>query len=199
MEVAFPAQAPVNRAFWIVLSLLREADAGDLGQRILSSDRQLLDDTQVALGELVLPAVTAASSAAPLAEFDNRFTLDAVDMPAHAKPGETLSITFTWRSNGDAKEDFAQLLHFVHEESGEHWVYDQQPLGLRLPSRLWFSGLVDSEVWRVPLPADLAPGRYSVFTGLYNTYDRERMTASDADGTPFVDARVPLGILTITG
>lgn len=67
----------------------------------------------------------------------------------------------------------------------------------RLPSRLWYSGLVDSETWRVPLPADLAPGRYKVYTGLYRARDRERDTASDVNGAPFIDARVPLGTLIV--
>ena len=77
-----------------------------------------------------------------------------------------------------------QFLHFGHEESGTWWVYDQQPLGPRLPTRLWYSGLADSEIWQVPLPADLAPGRYTVFTGLYRTRDQERVPASDAAGNP---------------
>ena len=90
-----------------------------------------------------------------------------------------------------------QFLHLGHESSGEWWVYDQQPLGARLPTRLWYKGLADSETWQVPLPADLAPGRYRVFTGLYRTRDLERIPANDAGGSPFPDARVPLGSLTI--
>ena len=197
IEVAFPAQAPVNRAFWIVLSLLREADAGDLEQRILSSDRQLLDDSQVVLGELVLPAVTADSSAAPLAEFDNEFTLGLVDLPERAQAGGTFTVVMTWRSNVDGSEDHLQFLHFEHDEAGASWTYDQEPLGARLPTRLWYDGLADGETWHVPLPADAAPGSYSVFTGLYRSRDRERVPASDADGAPWLDARVPLGNLII--
>ena len=90
-----------------------------------------------------------------------------------------------------------QFLHFSHEESGEWWVYDQQPLGPRLPTRLWYSGLADSEIWQVPLPADLAPGRYTIFTGLYRTRDQQRVPASDSEGKSWLDARVRLGILTI--
>ena len=73
------------------------------------------------------------------------------------------------------------------------------PLGARLPTRLWYSGLADSETWTVPLPADLAPGIYSVYTGIYRIGDRERAGASDAEGKPYLDARVPLGQLLIEG
>ena len=53
------------------------------------------------------------------------------------------------------------------------------------------------EVWQVPLPADLAPGRYEVFTGLYRTRDLERVPASDMDGEPWLDGRVLLGSLVL--
>ena len=199
LELEIPPQAPVNRAFWIVLTLWREKGNEFVRQRVLASDLRLLDDTQVVLGEIVLPAAATAASPDPLAVFDNGFTLDAVDMPERSRPGETLTIHFNWRSDTHGREDHAQFLHFGHEESGTWWVYDQQPLGPRLPTRLWYDGLADSEIWQVPLPADLAPGRYKIFTGLYRRHDLERVPASAPDGKPWLDARVPLGSLTIGG
>ena len=197
MEVQIPPQA-ANRALWIVLALWREKDGEYIHQRVLASDRQLLDDTQVILDELVIPAVsTVRSPDVSLAIFDSGFALDDVDMPERARPGEILAIPFSWHSDIDGQEDYTQFLHLGHQESGTWWVYDHQPLGPRLPTRLWYNGLADSETWQVPLPADLAPGRYSVFTGLYRQSDLERAPASDADGTPFLDGRVPLGSLTI--
>ena len=198
MEVQIPPQTPANRALWVVLTLWREQDGEYVRQKVLASDHQLLDDTQVVLDELVLPAASnAAPPTVPLAVFDSGFMLDAVDIPARAQPGETLTIPFTWHSSSDGSDDLVQFLHFGHEASGAWWVYDQQPLGPRLPTRLWYNGLVDTETWNVPLPADLAPGRYAIFTGLYRQSDLERVPASDADGRSWLDARVPLGSLTI--
>ncbi len=197
MELEIPSQTPLNRAFWIVLTLWREKGNEFVLQEVLASDQQLLSDTQVVLGEIVLPAAATAASPDPLAVFDNGFTLDAVDMPERSRPGETLTIHFNWRSSVHSSEDHAQFLHFVHQESGALWNHDQQPLGPRLPTRLWYNGLADSETWQVSLPADLAPGRYAVFTGLYRLRDLERIPASDPEGTPWLDARVPLGSLII--
>ena len=104
----------------------------------------------------------------------------------------------TWRAEAAARDDWIQFLHLGHEPSGEWFVYDQQPLGIRLPTRLWYKGLADSESWSVPLPSDLQPGRYAVFTGLYRASDKERLSARDASGEPFLDARVPLGSLVVT-
>ena len=198
MALEIPPQTPANRAFWIVLTLWHEQDGKYVRQKILASDLQLLDDTQAVLDELVIPAAsTAAPPDVSLAKFDNGFALNAVDLPERAWPGETLAIPFSWRSDIDGQEDYTQFLHLGHQESGAWWVYDHQPLGPRLPTRLWYNGLSDRETWQVPLPADLAPGQYKVFTGLYRQNDLERAPASDADGNPFLDGRVPLGSLTI--
>ena len=197
LEIPIPPEAPVNRALWIVLTVWRERDGEFLRQSVLSGDLRLLDDTQVVLGELVIPALSAASSSLPLAAFDNGFALESAALPELALTGETLSIEFSWRSRESSNEDFAQFLHFVHEGSGEWWGYDQLPLGPRLPTRLWYSGLADSEAWQIPLPADLAPGPYQVFTGLYRMSNLERVPASDTGGEAWRDGRVLLGSLSI--
>ncbi len=197
MRMGFPLHAPTNRALWIALTLWHESDGKFVSQKIISSDHRMLNETQVVLGEMVLQEESKEATIDPLAEFDNGFILDAAEMPESARAGETLTIPFTWRSDVDGGEDHVQFLHLGHEESGEWWVYDQQPLGERLPTRLWYKGLADSETWQVPLPQDLVPGQYIVFTGLYRTRDQERVPARDTVGGIFRDARVPIGTITI--
>lgn len=197
IEIELPPEAPVNRALWIVLTLWRQQDDGFARQKVLSSDLPLLGDSQVILGELVLPTDSPALLTQPLAAFDSGAVLHAASMPERAVAGETLNITFSWRSNESGGEDLAQFLHIGREDTGDWFVYDQQPLGPRLPTRLWYAGLFDSETWQVSLPADLAPGRYSAFTGLYRVRDQERVPAKDSNGKPWLDARVPLGIIII--
>ena len=197
IDVSFGQEIPVHRAIWIALALRHYVNGENETQSIVDSDHQLLGDRLVVLGEFILPTVSTASRSDPLARFDNEFILSAANMPTSARAGEILPITFTWRSDEPGQEDLVQFLHLGNEETGTWWVHDQQPLGSRLPTRLWYSGLADSETWQVPLPADLMPGRYLVFTGLYRTRDLERIPTRDADGTPWLDARVPLGILII--
>ncbi len=197
MEVHLPPESPVNRALSVVLTLWRKKGGQFKPFEVHASDHHLVNDAQVVLGERVVAAETAVSRAAPLAEFDNGFVLEAVDLPERAQPGETLVISLAWRSKTESREDHVQYLHLGHIESGAWFVYDQQPLGPRLPTRLWYRGLSDSETWRVPLPADLAPGQYNVFTGIYRARDGERVPANGAAGVRFVDARVPLGRLIV--
>ena len=192
-----PPEAPRNRAYWIVLSFWREtADEFQL-QRALSSDRRLLSDRQIVLGELVIPAEKAESSAPVLARFGESFVLTGVDMPASAARSQSLPIAFSWRADAAGKGDFIQFLHLFHEESGAWHVYDQQPLGARLPTRVWYAGLSDSQTWQLPLPADMPPGQYQVFTGLYRHSDQQRLPAAQPDGSPWPDDRLPVGVLEV--
>ena len=198
MELDIPPQTPINRALWIVLTLWRKADGEFVRQQIVSSDLETLDDTQVVFGELTLRGPRAAASPSVLAEFDNGIILTDAELPEDATAGELLTLRFDWYSHENIQEDHIQFLHFGHEDSGEWWVYDQLPLGERLPTRLWYTGLADSETWRVPLPSELAPGQYNIFTGLYRARDKERIPVTDADGAPWRDARILLGTMSLT-
>lgn len=197
IALQIPPQAPSNRALWVVMSVWRKVGDDFVYQKVLESDRRLLSDTQVVVDELVLRAETPRSSSTPLAAFAGGIALDGFTLPEQARAGDTMPVAFHWRMDAEISEDYAQFLHFVHQESGALWSFDQQPLGPRLPTRLWYSGLVDSETWDLSLPNDFESGRYSVLTGLYRQSDLKRLSAKNADGTPFTDATVPLGSLQI--
>lgn len=197
IEIDIQAQIPVNRAYRVTLALWSELNGDFVPEQVTSSDLRLLNESSVVLGEIVIPGETALPNIVPVAKFDNGFALVKVEMPESAAPGEALALRFDWFTDKLGREDHVQFLHLRHESSGNWLVFDQQPLGARLPTRLWYPGLLDSETWQIMLPDDLAPGRYSVFTGLYRTRDQTRVAAEDSDGAPWLDARVPLGIITI--
>ncbi len=192
---------PTDRALWLALTLWRKEGEAYPPLTITASDQHLLSDTQVVLGEYVFPAAEqgALPDDALDYRFGNNFALRGAEIPANARTGDTLAIPFTWQAVSDSTEDWVQFLHFVHEETGALWNHDQQPLGARLPTRLWYEGLRDTEAWQITLPADLASGNYAIYTGLYRLSDLARLPVSDVDGLPLPDARVPLGYLTITG
>lgn len=197
LALKIPPNAPRNRALWVVMSVWRKSGDDFVYQKILESDRRLLSNTQVVVDELVLRAEAASFSETPVAVFDGGIALDGFDLPERARAGETMYVAFRWRMEAEGSEEYAQFLHFVHDESGALWSFDQQPLGPRLPTRLWYSGMADTETWAAPLPADLELGTYAVFTGLYRQSDLERLPVENADGTPFIDAAVTLGILSL--
>ena len=196
-----PEDVPTNRALWFVLSLWQETEPERFTiLPILSSEDHQLSETQLVLREFVI----AEKSVTPLPEdalayrFENGFILRGAALPESARPGETLAIPMSWEATAAGEEDWVQFLHFVNEESGELWNHDQPPLGARLPTRLWYEGLRETEAWQIELPADLAPGRYAIYTGLYRLSDLARLPVEDATGVLLPDARVPLGQLVIS-
>ena len=198
VDLNIPPDLSVNRAFWLVLTLWRQVGDSHPSLTISASDHQQLSDTQVVLREFVIPAPSSTAPSVSLAEFENGFALIAAELPEIARAGETLAIPFTWQAASDSTEDWVQFLHFVHEETGALWNHDQQPLGARLPTRLWYEGLRDTETWQFTLPTDLPPGRYAIYTGLYCLGDLGRLPVGDENGLPLSNSRVPLNYITIS-
>ena len=192
---------PANHAHLLTLAIWKQVEADEfINIPPSESDLQRLGATQVILGEFVVPSITQNPELSdPLAfRFGDDFVLRSVEIPKSAKAGETLSIQMSWQAINDSTEDWTQFLHFVHEETGELWNHDQKPLGSRLPTRLWYQGLQDTETWQFSLPDDILPGRYAIYTGLYRLSDWARVPVRDAAGVPLTEARAPLGYLSIT-
>ena len=192
------ANAPRNRALWLTLSLWQKNDDGTYQNYAISESAQrLLSESHAILTEFVLHTETETASTPSLATFADGFTLHRANFPALARAGTPLIVDFTWSTANDIDEDWTQFLHFVHEESDYFWNHDQPPLGARLPTRLWYAGLVDQETWQFTLPADLPAGRYQLYTGLYRLSDLARMTVYDEFGESLPDARLSLGFIQI--
>ncbi len=199
VDLELPADAPAKRALSLSLSFWQYAGQSAIRPLpVTHSDRPLHGDSHIILDEFVLPGPPAPAGATDsLARFANGFRLHGATLPERAAAGAGATVTFTWGATTAGSEDFIQFLHFFHDDSESYWTVDQMPLGARLPTRLWYEGLLDSEAWHVALPAGLLPGRYSVYTGLYRQADLERLAATLADGRPAGDARVPLGSILI--
>ena len=196
-----PEDVPENRALWFVLAIWEETEEGGFTTLpILYSEDHQISETQVILREFVIPTEQGISLPENALDhrFSNGFALRGAEIPTNATSGEILTIPMTWETTADGEEDWVQFLHFVHEETGALWNHDQQPLGARLPTRLWYEGMLDSETWQFTLPAELPPGRYAIYTGLYRLSDLARLPVTDADGKPLPDARVPMGSIAIS-
>lgn len=194
---------PANRAFLLTLTFWQQRNDGEYENiPIAESDLRLLGDYQIVLGEYVVPpkeqSVVPPDTDGLAVRFGDHYLLQSVAIPASAHSGEVIAVSMTWQALKESSEDWIQFLHFVHEETGVLWNHDQEPLGSRLPTRLWYAGLRDTETWEFALPDDLLPGRYEIYTGLYRLSDMARMPVRGTDGILLPDARVPLGSLTIT-
>lgn len=195
-SLPIPEDVPTNQALWLTLYLWWYDGIGYWNLPFYSGEFPQITDSLALLEEVILPGPESIQEGGGDV-FAMGFTLLASDIPERARVGETLTVTFHWQAEAAGQEDWQQFLHFTHEESDALWNHDQPPLGKRLPTHLWYTGLVDQERWQFTLPEDLAPGRYQVHTGLYRLSDLQRAPAWDAAGLPWPEAKVALGTIKI--
>jgi hypothetical protein len=70
---------------------------------------------------------------------------------------------------------------------------DRQPLGGFYPTSAWEPGAQVAETYQLDIPADLAPGRYRVVTGLYDPVKNERLLGADSS-TSFLLTIITVGL-----
>lgn len=106
------------------------------------------------------------------ARFGDHVTLAGYRVEGEAVPGGTALVTLYWRADRALPADAVDLVAYVHmiPENGADApvLHDGVPgEGVR-PVDTWRAGeiIVDRHILR--LPADLAPGRYPVYVGLYH-------------------------------
>lgn len=111
------------------------------------------------------------------ADFDGRITFHGYNLPAESvSPGEAIPLTLTWQAQTAIDTDykiFVQLRDAAHNTlvSADHQPY----LGY-LPTSSWPAGAVVRYTIWLELPADLPPGEYPVYVGLYHPATGERLT-----------------------
>ena len=171
--------------------------------------KQLLSDTSSCLGRVGFAGGVCSHSLErhPLARFDNdaSFRLSAAAIARSGRQGGADTATrrlSPGAADADGADDYAQFLHFVHEESGAQWrLFDQQPLGSAtcLPG-LWYEWhWQTAETWEIAAAGrSWRPGGINGISPGCIVKSEQRAAATrpernDAQGNPFLDARVPLG------
>lgn len=120
------------------------------------------------------------------------YTLDA----SQATAGGFLDLTLYWQADGPALRPYTVFNHLVnaHQLSENQQPVAQQdnwPVNGQWPPTCWRQGenVVDS--YRIELPADLAPGSYTLLAGLYDAFGESRLLTVNGQDT------VPLANVTL--
>jgi hypothetical protein len=83
------------------------------------------------------------------------------------KPGEVLRATYYWQPEKQVRESYASYLHVLNEQNEKVIGADNARTGAQMPTERWESGKVITDTTAIPLPNDLAPGRYRLIAGMY--------------------------------
>ncbi len=151
---------------------------GDLDDAVLSSQ---FDDTAT-------PAAFARSArgSVPLkANFSNLVQLIGYDLDTRrAYPGGRVPVTLYWQALTSIPASYQVFTHLENEASGLIAQADGVPVCWSYPTNLWRPGQIIADQHAIPLPLDVAAGRYPLHIGLYLTDTFERLDILDEAGNP---------------
>jgi hypothetical protein len=196
VRLRFPEDLPVPASYPLMVRLSSE-DAGEID--IAHTDRRLIAPDTLILADI--PALSSGSdhppSVAATFRLEDDVTLLGYTLPTESHPGETLLLTFNWRTEQPTGRHFIQFLHIFDSEGEALVTHDQEPFGGVFPSTDWPPGVEMTDEWALPLPDDLPPGDYGVYTGLYEWPSLVRLAVADDSGNPVENNAIYLGTITI--
>ena len=106
--------------------------------------------------------------------------------PIHARPGDVIHLILEWEALALAEESYTIFVHLNDLGHFPHVSLDYTPLGGATPTHLWFPkwlpGQQMLDPYRLPIPAELAPGTYYIEVGVYEMVGLRRLHISDKQG-----------------
>lgn len=156
--------------------------AGDDGEcaDVRAAVARWFDAEQIPRGaaEALLPARPAV--AAPLdADLGDAVRLLAVDAPARARPGDAISLTWTFEARGRVAPGWRVFVHVAGPgDAGRVFINgDHRPVR---PFEWWRAGQYIRYTTSVVVPRSSAPGQYTVWAGLFDAGRRARASSPRA-------------------
>jgi hypothetical protein len=87
-------------------------------------------------------------------------------------PGRVLPITLYWQPSAAIDRDWVTFIHLVDDQGNKVAQVDRVPLAGLYPPTQWKVGQLVADQYELPIPAGLAPGRYTLLMGWYDGEDR---------------------------
>jgi hypothetical protein len=120
--------------------------------------------------------------------FDNTFRLTGADgLQAVAAPGDTLDLTFYWQAMRQPADNYAEFVHLRPAQADKLvGQADGSPGPAGRPTITWDTPTetLVSPSFELKVPPDLAPGRYRIVTGLYDSSSGQRLSTAQGDSAP---------------
>jgi 4-amino-4-deoxy-L-arabinose transferase-like glycosyltransferase len=109
-------------------------------------------------------------------ELGQRLLLLGYDKPqAQVKPGEDVKLTLYWKALAEQDGNYKVFAHLL-DDNGKVWgQHDDFPTYGSHPMTEWQREEVVADRIRIELPADVPPGIYHVFVGMYDPSTGDRL------------------------
>lgn len=137
------------------------------------------------------PGATSGESTDPIVSWTEGLTLVDYSVSAQdAAPGDSISITLTYRADKDISADYTAFVHLLglpHPESGSPlWAQtDSVPCSGTLPTGRWRAGDYIRDTIILQLPVDIPEGEYKIVTGFYTWPALVRLTTTQTNSDSF--------------
>ena len=150
------------------------------------------------LVSLALPNGTVRATSQVNADLEHSVELLAYLAKGGAyRPGDTVSVTLYWRALRTLDQDYKVFVHLTDAEvTRQPAQHDGDPGGGFTPTTRWLPGEIVPDIHHLRLPADLEPGRYRLWAGMYEHETIRNLTVLSSD-TPAADGRVELGEIEV--
>jgi hypothetical protein len=112
--------------------------------------------------------------------------------------GDTLRVSLYWQVPQPLQQSYASFLHVLDDKGESVAARDNPETGAGRPTTTWEPGKTITDTTAIPLPAEAAPGRYRLVTGMYRVQSGalESLSARCDRGEAYGDA-VSLGWVEI--
>ncbi|NIV40732.1 MAG: hypothetical protein GWN58_68445 [Anaerolineae bacterium] len=129
---------------------------------------------------------------------------DSVELLAHTtnqatyQPGDTVSVTLYWRALRQLDRDLKAFVHLTDADlTRQPAQHDGDPNGGFTPTTRWLPGEVVPDTHHLSLPANLEPGRYRLWGGMYE-HETVRNLAVVSSETVAAGGRVLVGEIEVS-
>jgi hypothetical protein len=113
----------------------------------------------------------------------------------NARPGGSATVTLWWQAQGAIPDERSVLVHLLGPNGAIVAQADGAPAGGARPTPQWRTGDIVIDSHTLALPADLAPGEYTLAFGMYRWPSLERLTLAIAGARQADDVvRVPITV-----
>lgn len=134
----------------------------------------------------VEPNVTFAQRATFGSDY---LALVGYDAPATARAGDSMIVSLVWQARGKMDKPYTEFIHLLDKDGKVVAQKDGEPVNGTRPTSGWVANEYITDIFNIPVKADVPPGTYQIEIGWYDAKDPAfaRLAALDAGGAPAGD------------
>lgn len=166
------------------LAIPTNAKDGTANLRVVLNDNTALDLAQFTVEKTDRVFAKPTTQFTQNANFNNFLSLVGYNVDASAKPGATMKLALIWQARGKMDKPYTVFVHLLDSAGKVAAQRDAQPANGARPTTGWIANEFIADNYELPLPPNLAPGKYQIEIGWYDAKDPsfERLPLLDDKG-----------------